>query len=182
VASIVRGNPIHMSAYEPLPENPARRPWLSVLIEPASLLSALKWGALIGVAYYIVSLIVIVIENALLQGNANPAANLAFAVPLCVGVFAIIFALYSAGYLAGGERLHVAPGVLSALVMIIVASLLGKIYTPGVAQTSTVKQPASSPVAQIAGFIVYLAIVIGIGYLGGFYGVKNKLKARAKSG
>lgn len=170
-----------MSAYKPLPENPARRPWLTVLADPANLLSALKWGAIVGVAYYLVSLLVIVIENALAQGSANPAANLAFAVPLCVGVFAIIFGLYSAGYLAGRERLHVAPGVVSALVMVIVASILAKIYTPGVAQASTVKQPASALGAQIAGFIVYLAIVIGMGYLGGFYGVKNKLKAQAKS-
>jgi hypothetical protein len=175
-----------MSALEPLPENPARRPWLAALLEPASLISAVKWGTIMAAAYYVVSLLVVFIELALTKGGADPAQNLAFAVPLCVGIFAIVFAVYAAGYQTGSERMHAAPGAAAAVVMYIVADILGFIYTPGTttpAHTSghVPATPATSIVTEIVAFVLYLAAVIGLGYLGGFYGVKNKLKAQAKA-
>lgn len=176
-----------MSALEPLPENPARRPWLAALLEPASLLSAVKWGAIMAVAYYIVSLLVLFVELALTRGGADPSQNLAFAVPLCVGIFAIVFAVYAAGYQAGSERMHAVPGAAAAVVMYIIADILGSIYTPGVTAISAhtsghVPATATSSLAtQVVAFILYLAAVIGLGYLGGFYGVKNKLKAHANA-
>lgn len=176
-----------MSALESLPENPARRPWLAAMLEPASLLSAVKWGAIIGVGYYIVSLLVVFVELALTRGGADPSQNLAFAVPLCVGIFAIVFALYAAGYQAGTERMHAVPGAMAAVVMVIISEILGRIYTPGVTAAPThssghVPAAATSPLAaQIVAFVIYLAAVIGLGYLGGFYGVKNKLKGQAKA-
>jgi hypothetical protein len=176
-----------MSALEPLTENPARRPWLAALREPASLLSAAKWGAIMAVGYYIISLLVVFVELALTKGGADPSQNLAFAVPLCVGIFAIVFALYAAGYQAGSERMHAAPGAAAAVVMVIISYILGFIYTPGTTAApthSTSHVPAAyGPLigAEIVAFILYVMAVIGLGYLGGFYGVKNKLKAQAKA-
>ncbi len=170
-----------MSALGPLPENPSRRSWRQALTEPASLLSALKWGAITGVGYYIVSLLVIFVELALLQGSGNPATNLAFAVPECVGIFALGFALYGAGYQAGSERVHVAPGVLAALIMALISALLSRLYTPGLGGPAPKQAPVSIGV-MIVSLVLDLAFVIGFGYMGGFYGVKNKLKATAAKG
>jgi hypothetical protein len=170
-----------MSAIEPLPITPSRRPWMEALTEPASLISALKWGAITGVAYYIVSLLVVFVELALLQGTGNPAANLVFALPQCVGIFALGFGLYAAGYQAGSERMHVAPGVLASVIMALLSSVLSRIYTPGLSGTAP-KQPASNIGVMIVAFALDLAFVIGFGYMGGFYGIKNKLKAKTVKG
>ena len=173
-----------MPANNPLSSNPTKRPWLMALTEPASLLSALKWGAITGVAYYIVGLLMNAATNAILGVNDNLSQNLLAAVPLCIGIFALIFGLYTAGNRAGIERMQIAPGVLSAIFFSIISTVLSKIYSTPVQSITTTKSStaisASNFVEQIIVFVLVVGIAIGIGYMGAFYGIKNKLKANAK--
>lgn len=161
-----------------------RRPWLVALAEPASLISALKWGAGIGVAYYVLSLLLNLATNAIVGVNPNLSQNLLAAVPSCLGIFALVFALYSAGNRAAVERMHIAPGLLGAVVMYLVSFALSKLYSPAVqAVTSKTTTPASNLILQIVSFLLFVGVVVvGIGYVGAFYGLKNKLKAMAKQG
>ena len=171
-----------MSAPDPLSGTPTKHQWLTVIAEPTNVLSALKWGAITGVAYYAIGLLMNAATNAILGVNDNLSQNLLAAVPSCIGIFALIFGLYTAGNRAGIERMHVAPGVLSAVLMYIISAILGKVYSTPVQSVTTKASaaPASTFATQIVGFVLVVGIAIGIGYMGAFYGIKNKLKANAK--
>jgi heme A synthase len=159
--------------------SPSRRSWTTALTESASLTSALKWGAVTGVAYYLVAIAMTGIEVAIVRANPAAAQSPALAIPAFIALFALFFALYSAGYVAGRDRLHVAPGFVSAIIMITLSKLLSLLYTPTL--PSTTNPPASPLGIQIFSFVSALAIFLLIGYMGAFYGVKNKLKQLAKT-
>jgi hypothetical protein len=171
-----------MSARDPLTTSPAHRSWISVLSEPTNLLAALKWGAIVGVAYYVVNLLMLTVLNAILRVNDNVGSNPLIALPLCIGIFALAFGLYTAGYQAGIARMHVAPGVLSALIMLGLSNLLSRLYSPTTQQIVT-KTSSSSSAVGVVGVVSLLfavGIAAGLGYAGAFYGIKGKLKAQAQ--
>ncbi len=161
------------------PPNPSRRSWRAALTESPSLVSALKWGVITGVAYYLVAIAMTGIEVAIVRGNPAAVGSPALAIFAFVALFAMFFALYSAGSIVGRERLHVAPGVLSAVIMIALSKALSWVYSPVLPGSSTT--PASPLGVQIVSLIFALAVVVLIGYMGAFYGVKNKLKLLAKT-
>ncbi|MBA3825092.1 MAG: hypothetical protein H0X24_14500 [Ktedonobacterales bacterium] len=166
-----------MAAQEPL-MNPARRPWSVALSEPESWISIAKWGAITGVGYFAFANLMNMLVNVLTGGQGNLTENLVFAIPACGGIFALVFALYTSGYLAAKERTHVAPGVLSTVFMLALAQVLGRIFT---VQVQGAKPATTSTLGTaIVSLILALAFGLGIGYMGAFYGVKNKLKAVAK--
>lgn len=152
----------------------ARRPWLAAITEPASVMEALKWGALIGAAYFLVSLLINVLFNLVVNtGNLT-----IIAIPACIDIFALVFALYGAGFRAGAERNHIAPGVVSAAIMLIVFQALNSIYGAIVRIQPTTQKTSASNIVYL--FVVIMVCLV-IGYMGAFYGVKNNAKRLAAS-
>lgn len=154
-----------------------RRPWAAALAEPASVFTALKWGALIGAAYFLVTLLINVLFNLVLDtGNL-----ILVAIPGCIDIFALVFGLYSAGFRVAALRNHVTPGIVSAAIMLIVAKLLSLIYIPSLATgaTKATTTPTGDTVIQIVSLVLYIVVCLAIGWMGAFYGVKNNAKRLA---
>jgi cellobiose-specific phosphotransferase system component IIC len=164
---------------QPIAPLSARRPWMAALAESSSLVSSVKWGAIVGVVYYLISVLVVYLTNLALQPQSDVSKNPLPLLPLCLGIFSLVFALYVAGYLPAMERNHVAPGLVGAAVMLIVSRLLSQFFDPRV--TTGAANNGGSLVVQILSLIITIAIYLLIGYLGAFYGVKrNTNAAKAK--
>jgi len=163
-----------MAAQEPL-TNPSRRPWSVALSEPESWISIAKWGAITGVGFFLFASLMNVLVKALTGGSSDTSGSLAFALPYCGSIFAFFFGLYTAGYKAAQDRLHVAPGVLSTVFLLVLAQVLQALFT------RKIMTPSGPPLVAVISLLLYLGLVLGIGYMGAFYGVKNKLKAAAKA-
>jgi hypothetical protein len=142
----------------------------------ANAISAVKWGLIVSVAYYLIELGITALVNLILNVNNDPTKNPLVLLPLCSGIFVYIFALYVAGYMPAAERGNVSAGIFGAALMYIISTILQKIYIPA-ANTPAKSAPTStliSPIfAQLLGLLFALAIALGIGYLGAFYGVKR---------
>ncbi len=157
----------------------SRRAWSVVLRERESWLSIAKWGAITGFGYVIFANLMNALVNLLTGGTGNLTQNLVFALPICGSFFALFFALYTAGNQAARERTHVAPGVLSSVLMLVIAQVVGHFFmvSLGGAQPKTTTTLGTALVSLVLG----LALTLGVGYMGAFYGVKNKLKAMAQT-
>jgi hypothetical protein len=162
-----------MAAQKPL-TNHTRRPWSVALSEPESWISIAKWGAITGVGFFLFANLMNVLVKALTGGSSDTSGSLAFALPYCGSIFAFFFGLYTAGYKAAQERTHIAPGMLSTIFLLVLAQILQAIFT------HKITTPSGPLLVSFVSFLLYLGLVLGIGYMGAFYGVKNKLKAAAK--
>jgi len=157
-----------MSAHEPSQET-----WLSVLSKPVNIISAAKWGVIIGVAYYAVAVGTSALVNVLAgSGSIDVSKNPLPLLPTCIGLFAYVFALYVAGYMPATETSHIAPGMLGAVVMLVVARVLQSIYSPAPSSSGV-----GSAATQIISYLIFLAIALSLGYLGAFYGLKRNKRA-----
>ncbi len=152
------------------PDHPAATP---PFFESASVVSALKWGAIVGVAYFVLAYLVALLSNVIVGFGNNPTQNPSLVIPACLGLFVIVFALYVAGYLPAMERGQIGPGLLSTLVMLAISNILGKLINPA---GKAIAGGAGSLTVQIVSFIVSVALAVGIGYLGAFYGVKRNAR------
>lgn len=168
-----------MSRPDDMPPDPLATPpapsIFAALTAPANLLSALKWGAIVGVAYYAVGLGLSLLSNALAANGSDFTKNPVIVLPACLGVALPAVAIYVAGYMPGLERGRISPGILGAAITIIVARVLQAIYYPN----SGGPTPASSLGVQIVALVLVLAIGLGLGYLGAFYGVKTSARQLA---
>lgn len=149
---------------------------LAQLTNPANLTSAAKWGAIVGVGYFIVAFGLDRLGNALAGLGPSSATNPSLLVPACLAIALPVFAIYIAGYMPGLECGQVVPGVLSAAIMIAVADLLQAIFRVG-SQSAT---PAPSLGLRVVSLIFVLALALGLGCLGAFYGVKRGARNVAK--
>jgi hypothetical protein len=159
---------------EPL-ANPSRRAWSVALSEPESWISIAKWGTITGVGYFIFASLMTMLVNVLTGGSGDTSGSLAIALPYCGSIFVLFFGLYTAGNKAARERIHIAPGVLSTVFMLLVTQILQLIFTRKFTTTN------SSFAVVIVYLLLDLALGLGIGFMGAFYGVKNTLKAAAKA-
>jgi hypothetical protein len=156
------------------------------------LTSALKWGALVGLATYLVVDVALTAVGLLAFGS-NPAdlttnpGKLALG---CASIFLLLFAFSAAGFFAGRETGRAGAGTLAGMVAAASYALLIQVYTPGgggVGATASAGGPAVSPVATVVVLVVTVAIYLGIaalmGWLGGRPGAqRSPRRARAAQG
>ena len=145
------------------------------LFDTPNIISGVKWGALVGVAYYAIGLVISLLSVAAASNGGNDATkNPLLILPACLALFTVVFALYVAGYLPAMERGQIAPGLWGALAMIIVANLLQRIFTVGAIAAST-----GQAGIQIVSLLIDVVLVLLIGWLGAFYGVKRNARTAA---
>jgi putative flippase GtrA len=137
------------------------------------MMSAAKWGAIVGVSSYLVLIVGLTLLNSALFGSSP--ADLDHPGPLtlvCLGIFGICFAFSAAGYFTGRDTRKAGLGAISAVIALIVYYVLSTLYTPG--RTATVGSSGASDklpmVAQVlsavvAGLVVML-LAAGMGWLG----------------
>lgn len=144
------------------------------------MIAGLKWGALVGVAVYIVEIVLALFENAL-SGKAplDLTTHPIEVIPICLLYFGLLFSFSAAGFYTGRETGRARLGAVAAIVTLVVQYLLGLLYTPASTSghTTTTTQPAGNPISAFLAAIVALLLYIGIaallGWLGGRPGAQR---------
>jgi hypothetical protein len=149
---------------------------LAPLLQPNNVISALKWGGLIALLYYAVSIPLVWLSNVMLQAGTGLFAT----VPACLQIFAFGFALYAAAYWSAHERGSIIVGMAGAIVMLVVAEILSAIYHPAV-NTGSVKGSSgtTTPAIFIVSALLYLIVTLLIGWAGASIGTKNYARRAA---
>lgn len=158
------------------PSVPPRATWLETLQAPGALISSLKWGALVGLVYYLIGVGLKLILNGATNVDTSTTLDAPLVLGACSSVFVAVFALYVAGFLPSAETRTVAPGVVGAFIMLVVSKALS--YLP-IGRSSTTGA-SGTIIVQLVSFALFLGVAFGIAYLGAFYGVKRTVKAEAK--
>lgn len=133
------------------------------------MLSAAKWGALVGVAIYLVSQVITIINQVAL-GGGPPDPNHPGVVALgCLNLLLFIFAFSASGFYAGRETREAGYGAIAGIVTFIVYGALLEIYSVGGraplgAGGGTLGQQI---VIGLISIILYLVISALVGWLGG---------------
>lgn len=133
------------------------------------MLPAVKWGALVGVAIYIISQAITILSDvALGAGPADPThpGRIAFG---CVDLLLIIFAFSTSGYFAGRQTRQAGYGAIAGMVTFVAYGILLSVYSYGGRQPLGAGGPTLGQQAVIGLITVvfYLCIAALIGWLGG---------------
>ncbi len=134
------------------------------------MLSAVKWGALVGVAIYLVSQIITFVSLAAL-GPAHIDPNHPGQLTLgCLELLLIVFAFSTSGFYAGRETRQAGYGAIAGMVTFAVYGALLSIYNPSGGQSTL--SAGAAPLGQrivvdLISIILYLIIAALIGWLGG---------------
>ena len=137
---------------------------------------AVKWGAIIGVATYLVGLALGFFSQTLnTTGSASITDRPVLLIPICLGIFVLLFAASAAGFYTGRETGIAGMGAIAGIVLFVVTNLLGLIYTPGGHVSAS-----SSPLwTQVLGLALDLGIAACMGWLGGRPGaMRSPLRAK----
>jgi hypothetical protein len=133
------------------------------------MLAGLKWGAITGVAVYVVSLAFDVLARAL-AGRGSGAINEhpVLLIPICGVIFALLFACSAAGYYTTRETGVVGHGVFAGVVVYATQFVLSKLYTPvaQAATTTTTPVTTASVIAQVIAGLLVVGIAACMGWLG----------------
>jgi hypothetical protein len=141
------------------------------------MLSAAKWGALIGVAIYLVSqLITFISLTAFGPGPVDPAHPARITLG-CVGLLLIIFAFSASGYYAGRETRQAGYGAIAGMVTFVVYGALIALYTYGGRASVASGTLGEQILVELVSIILYLLVAALIGWLGGRPGASQ---ARAR--
>lgn len=152
---------------------------------------ALKWGALVGLAIYLVATVGITFLALILFPHQPVDLYHPGVFTLsCLGIFGVLFACSAAGYFTGRETLRDGYGAVAGMVALAVYYALGLLYTPGsrpgaaLAVTSPAgKSAAESAFAQAVATLSSALIVFGIAALMGWLGGRpGAAKARRRAG
>jgi hypothetical protein len=133
------------------------------------MLSAAKWGALVGVAIYLVSQVITLVSQAALGAgpvDPNHPGKIALG---CLELLLIVFAFSTSGFYAGRETRRAGYGAVAGMVTFIVYGALLAVYTVGGRMTlgaggETVGQQV---VIGLITIVFYLGLSALIGWLGG---------------
>ncbi len=144
------------------------------------MLSAAKWGALVGVAIYLVSQVFAIVSQVALgpgQVDPNHPGKLALG---CLNLLFIIFAFSASGFYAGRETRQAGYGALAGMVTFAVYGALLTIYSYGGRAGATVSGASLGQqiVIELISIVLYLCISALIGWLGGRPGASQG-RARA---
>lgn len=145
------------------------------------MLAGLKWGAIVGVAVYIVGVALDFFNNSLVRGagSIDVTQHPQLLIPTCLIIFALLFACSAAGFYTGRETGVAGLGAVAGIVVLVVQYVLGLIYNPansGARATVTTNPGANTAVLVLAN-LTSLLLVIGIaacmGWLGGRPGARR---------
>ena len=148
--------------------------------------AAIKWGALIGVAsYLLVGLGLTVLGLVAFGGGPATLDGSPGKLTLgCASLFLLLFAFSAAGFVSGRETLNAGMGAIAGMVAFVLYGTLVTIYAPG-GGSNVFAQDASGPgglVLQAMAFIVTVTVPLAIaalmGWLGGRPGAMRARKAR----
>lgn len=147
--------------------------------------AVLKWGALIGVASYLLMGIGLTVFGELVFGNgpatlANNPGKLTLG---CGSLFLLLFAFSAAGFFTGRETLNAGTGALAGMVAFAIYGVGITVYAPG-SSTNIFTQDAAAPggfALQAMAIFVTVTIPLGVaalmGWLGGRPGAMRARKA-----
>lgn len=148
--------------------------------------AAIKWGALVGVASYLLVGLGLTVLGLVAFGNA-PASLDASPGKLtlgCASLFLLLFAFSAAGFFTGRETLNAGMGAIAGMVAFAIYGTLITIYAPG-GSSNVLAQDTSGPggfVLQAMAIVVTVTIPLGaaalMGWLGGRPGAMRARKAR----
>ena len=136
--------------------------------------AAIKWGALIGVASYVLVGVGLTVLGLVAFGG-GPATLDTSPGKLslgCASLFLLLFAFSAAGFFAGRETLNAGMGAIAGMVAFAIYGTLVSIYAPG-ASSNVLNQDTSGPggfVSQVMAVIVTVTIPLGIAALMGWLG------------
>lgn len=155
------------------------------------MLSALKWGGIVGVSTYLLARLGLGLLSAALFGASSPV-DLNHPGPFslaCLGIFALLFAFSAAGYFTGRDTLKDGLGAVAGMIAFAFYAALSAIpLQSGGAQvatspSTTPSAPHPDPVTQAIVSIVALLLALGLaalmGWLGGRPGAMNARRRRA---
>ena len=151
--------------------------------------AAIKWGALVGVASYLLVGLGLTVLGLVAFGNV-PASLDASPGKLtlgCASLFLLLFAFSAAGFFTGRETLNAGMGAIAGMVAFAIYGTLITIYAPG-GSSNILAQDTSGPggfVLQAMAVIVTVTIPLGVaalmGWLGGRPGAMRARKARRRA-
>ena len=153
----------------------------------------MKWGALVGVAAYVVLGLGLTVLGMVAFGNgpATLDSNPGKLTLGCASLFLLLFAFSAAGYFTGRETLNAGMGALAGMLAFAIYGVLITIYSPG-STSNILSADAAAPggfVLQAMALVVTVTIPLGIaalmGWLGGRPGAmraRKALQARANAG
>lgn len=153
------------------------------------MLSAFKWGGIVGVGAYLLARLGLGLLSSALFGAGSPV-DLNHPGPFslaCLGIFALLFAFSAAGYFAGRDTLKDGLGAVAGMIAFVAYAALSAIplgLTGSQATTSTTPgAPRQDPLTQAIVSLVALLFALGIaalmGWLGGRPGAMNARKRQA---
>lgn len=152
------------------------------------MLSAAKWGALVGVGSYFIVDVFLTIFAVVVTGTApaDPTTNPGKYALGCLSIFLLLFAFSAAGYFTGRETRKAGLGAVAGMITLVCYAIPSAIFTPS--SGSVVASPkASAPVpnqtalfiSQIAAGLIVLGIAALMGWLGGRPGAQRARKRTA---
>ncbi|HEX8033377.1 MAG TPA: hypothetical protein VF510_05995 [Ktedonobacterales bacterium] len=154
------------------------------------MLTALKWGGIIGAAAYLFARLGLGLLSSALFGTSSPV-DLDHPGPFslaCLGIFALLFAFSAAGYFAGRDTLKDGLGAVAGMIAFAIYAALSAIplHLTGSQAPSTSTTPAApsqNPATQAIVSFIALLFALGIaalmGWLGGRPGAMRARRRRA---
>ncbi|HEX5547966.1 MAG TPA: hypothetical protein VFX24_11190 [Ktedonobacterales bacterium] len=148
--------------------------------------AAIKWGALVGVAsYLLLGIGLTVLGVAVFGGGAASLDSSPGKLTLgCASLFLLLFAFSAAGFFTGRETLNAGMGALAGMVTFAIYGVLITVYAPG-SSSNVLTQDANMPGGfgmQAMALFVTVTIPLGIaalmGWLGGRPGAMRGRKTR----
>ncbi|MGZ3662952.1 MAG: hypothetical protein ACXVCO_18355 [Ktedonobacterales bacterium] len=153
------------------------------------MLTALKWGGIIGAAAYLLARLGLGLLSSALFGASSPV-DLDHPGPFslaCLGIFALLFAFSAAGYFAGRDTLKDGLGAIAGMIAFAVYAALSampvRLTSSQVPSTSTTPAaPSQNPATQAIVSLVALLFALGIAALMGWLGGRpGAMRARRRS-
>ena len=158
-------------------------------VKDGSMLSALKWGGIVGVGAYVLAHLGLGLLSSAIFGASSPV-DLNHPGPFslaCLGIFALLFAFSAAGYFTGRDTLKAGLGAVAGMIAFALYAALSAIPLGGLmgsqAASSAPGAPQQNPVTQAIAGLLALLVVLGIaalmGWLGGRPGAMNARRRQA---
>jgi hypothetical protein len=145
------------------------------------MLSAAKWGAIVGVAIYLVAQAITFISQATLGAAPADPAHPGILALGCIELLLIVFAFSASGFYAGRETRVAWHGTIAGMVTFAVYDLLLALIPVGahVTLSSGVASGNQQAIVSIVSIALYLGLAALIGWLGGRPGAtRGKALAR----
>ena len=152
------------------------------------MLTALKWGGIIGAAAYLLARLGLGLLSSALFGASSPV-DLDHPGPFslaCLGIFALLFAFSAAGYFAGRDTLKDGLGAVAGMIAFAVYAALSAIPlrltgSQAPSTSTTPAAPSQNPATQAIVGIVALVFALGIAALMGWLGGRpGAMRARRR--